>query len=165
MEISKLVNESQALNPEAHKAVRLVEYLLRLATLRAKLIRDINEYEKVLWVSSVPRERGCFTQAWGRDEEHEPDEWNELPELLSEITRQIPNSDWHEGSDQPRTISHIEHIGDHPEVQQAWDRYVGGKWLPWTGDHNAWEKVHNVYSTLFWSTRGSFSAYGLDQRE
>ncbi|MFH0728681.1 MAG: AAA domain-containing protein [Pseudomonadota bacterium] len=179
MEISKIVNESQALSPEAHKAVRLVDYLLRLATLRAKLIRDINEYEKVLWMSSVPRERGCFTQAWGRDEEHEPDEWleiqnrrepelptipdrcedwversslrnkNALPELLSEITRQIPNSDWHEGSDQPRTISHIERIGDHPEVQQAWDRYVEGKWLPWTGDHNAWEKVHKVYSALF----------------
>jgi hypothetical protein len=42
MEMSKLVNEPQSLNPEAHKAVRLVDYLLRLATLRAKLIRDIN---------------------------------------------------------------------------------------------------------------------------
>ena len=50
-----------------NKAVRLVEYLLKLATLRTKLIRDIAEYEKVLWVSSVPDERGCFTQAWGRD--------------------------------------------------------------------------------------------------
>ena len=56
------------------KTVRLVDYLLQLATLRTKkLIRDIDEYEKVLWVSSVPHERGCFTQAWGRDEEHEPD--------------------------------------------------------------------------------------------
>ena len=64
--------------PFAEKAVRLVDYLLRLATLRTKLIRDIAEYEKVLWVSSVPHERGCFTQAWGRDEEHEPDEWLEV---------------------------------------------------------------------------------------
>ena len=113
------------------KAIRLLDYLLRLASLRTKLIRDVAEYEKVLWVSNVPHERGCFTQAWGRDEEHEPDEWlevqnrrepelpsvpaqcedwvnlaalrneNDLPELLSEITRQIPNPDWREGSDEP----------------------------------------------------------------
>jgi len=161
------------------KAIRLVNFLLRLANLRAKLIRDIADYEKVLWVSSFPHERGCFTQAWGRDEEHEPDEWlevqnrrepelpaippsckdwvnlsalrnkNDLPELLPEITRQIPNSDWSEDSDQPETIPHTERLEDHPEVQQAWDRYVEDRWLPWTEEHNAWEKVHKVYSALF----------------
>jgi len=149
------------------KAIRLVNFLLRLANLRAKLIRDIADYEKVLWVSSFPHERGCFTQAWGRDEEHEPDEWlevqnrrepelpaippsckdwvnlsalrnkNDLPELLPEITRQIPNSDWSEDSDQPETIPHTERLEDHPEVQQAWDRYVEDRWLPWTEEHNA----------------------------
>jgi very-short-patch-repair endonuclease len=173
------VNEPQTSIPEAHKAVRLVDYLLRLASLRTKLIRDITEYEKVLWVSSVPHERGCFTQAWGRDEEHEPDEWlevqnrrepelptvparcedwvdrsalrnkNDLPELLPEVTRQVPNPDWHEGTDQPVTIPRAERIGNHPEVQQFWDRYIEDKWLPWTEEHNAWEKVHKVYSALF----------------
>ncbi|MBP8606309.1 MAG: tyrosine-type recombinase/integrase, partial [Phycisphaerae bacterium] len=48
------------------KAIRLMDYLLRLANLRTKLIRDIAEYEKVLWVSDIPHEHGCFTQAWGR---------------------------------------------------------------------------------------------------
>ncbi len=160
-------------------AIRLVEYLLRLASLRTKLIRDISDYEKVLWLANVPHDRGCFTQAWGRDEEREPDEWlevqnrrepelptvpaqckdwvtppslrnkNDLPELLPEITRQIPNPDWAEESDQPETIQHTERLEDHPEVQRAWDRYVEDKWLPWTEEHNAWEKVHKVYSALF----------------
>jgi very-short-patch-repair endonuclease len=161
------------------KAIRLVEYLTRLASLRAKLIRGIDEYEKVLWISDIPHQRGCFTLAWGRDEEHGPDEWlevqsrrepelpsvpaqcadwrnrsalrnkNDLPELLPEITRQLPNPDWREGSDQPKTIPHTERLQDHPEVQWAWDRYVEDKWLPWTEEHNAWEKVHKVYSALF----------------
>ena len=34
-------------------------------------------------------------------------------------------------------------------VQGAWDRYVEDKWLPWTEEHNVWEKVHKVYSSLF----------------
>jgi very-short-patch-repair endonuclease len=161
------------------KTVRLVDYLLRLATLRSKLIRDIAEYEKILWISSVPHEAGCFTQAWGRDEEHEPDEWIEvenrrepelpavpaqckdwvnqtalrnkgdLPELLPKITQQIQNPDWRKESDHPETIPHTEHIEDHPAIQRAWNRYVEEKWLPWTESHNAWEKIRKVYSSLF----------------
>lgn len=179
METDGILNIQQTHGPEMEKVVRLVDYLSRLATLRTKLVRDIAEYEKVLWVSEVPHERGCFTQAWGRDKEHEPDEWlevqnrrepelpvvpaqckdwvslpslrnkNDLPELLPEITRQIPNPDWVEESDQPETIPQTEHLEDHPEVQGAWDRYVEDKWLPWTEEHNAWEKVHKVYSALF----------------
>ena len=179
METRDVLNNQQPHGPETHKVVRLVDYLLRLATLRTKLIRDIADYEKVLWVSSVPHERGCFTQTWGRDEEHEPDEWlevrnrrepelpvvpgqckdwvnlpslrnkNDLPDLLAEITRQIPNPDWREESNQPETIPHKERLEEHPEVQRVWDRYVEEKWLPWTEDHNAWEKVHKVYSALF----------------
>ncbi|HOV90472.1 MAG TPA: AAA domain-containing protein [Syntrophorhabdaceae bacterium] len=161
------------------KAIRLMDYLLRLANLRAKLIRDIAEYEKVLWVSDIPHEHGCFTQAWGRDEEYEPDEWLEvqsrrepelpaippsckywvnpsalrnktdLPELLPQITRQVQNPDWREGSDQPETIPHSERLDDHPEIQRAWESYVEDKWLPWTEEHSAWERVHKVYSALF----------------
>ncbi|NLO32613.1 MAG: AAA family ATPase [Candidatus Hydrogenedentes bacterium] len=164
---------------EHEKAIRLVNYLLKLATLRTKLIRNITDYQKVLWISKVPRERGCFTQAWGSDEEHEADEWlevqnrrepepppipaqckdwannpslrnkNDRPQLNSEITRQIPNPNWYEGSDQPETVPRTERLENQPEIQQAWDRYVRDKWLPWTEEHNAWEKVNNVYSTLF----------------
>ena len=179
METRDVLSNQQSHSPETHKVVRLVDYLLRLATLRTKPIRDIADYEKVLWVSSVPHERGCFTQAWGRDEEHEPDEWlevqnrrepelptvpaqckdwvnlaalrnkNDSSKLLPEITRQIPNPDWREKSDQPETIPQTEHHEDHPEVQRAWDRYVEDKWSPWKEEHNKWEKVHKVYSSLF----------------
>ena len=179
METRDVLNNQQVHSSETQKVTRLVDYLLRLTTLRTKLIRDVTEYEKVLWISNVPHERGCFTQAWGRDEEHEQDEWlevqnrrepelptvpaqckdwvsltllrnkNDLPELLPEITRQSQNPDWVEESDQPETIPYTERLEEHPEIQRAWDRYVEDKWLPWTEEHNAWEKVHKVYSALF----------------
>ncbi|MBI1745767.1 MAG: AAA family ATPase [Acidobacteria bacterium] len=179
MQAGDLLNDQQTHSPVIQKVVRLVDYLTRLTLLRSKLVRDIDEYEKVLWIGSVPHEGGCFTQAWGRDEEHDPDEWlevqsrrepelptvpaqckewlnhqalrnkDDLPELLPEITRQIQNPDWREGSDQPETIPHTERLEDHPDSQRAWDRYVEDKWLPWTEEHNAWEKVHKVYSALF----------------
>jgi len=161
------------------KAVRLVEYLLRLASLRAKLVRDIADYERVLWVNDIPRQKGCFTQAWGRDEDYDSDIWvevqnrrepelpsvpdqckdwvnksdlrnkNDLPELLPEIMRQVENLAWRAGSGQPKFIHRTERLDDHREVQKAWDRYVEERWLPWVEEHNAWESVHKVYSSLF----------------
>lgn len=173
------MNDQQEHEEKALKAVRLVDYLSKLATLRTNLIRDIANYEKVLWLSNVPHERECFTQAWGRDEEHEQDEWleiqnrqepdlpaippscrdwvnlpslrnkDDLPELFPEITRQIQNPDWQEGSDHPETINQNERLEDHPEVQRAWETYIEDKWLPWTELHNTWKSINKVYSILF----------------
>ena len=161
------------------KAIRLLEYLEQLANLRVSLVRDIDSYEKCFWLSNVPHKRDCFTQAWGRDEEHEPDEWlevqnrrepelpavppsckewvdpsalqrkNDLPELLPQIKRQIQNPIWREGSDQPENISHSERLEDYPEIQQDWESYVENKWLLWVDEHNSWEGVYKVYSALF----------------
>ena len=179
MEISVPSNDRQKQDPALQKAIRLLNYLTGVARLRTKLIRDLAEYQKVVWLSNVPHERGCFTRAWQRDQEHEPDEWlevqnwrepevpsvppqcedwvdesalrkkSDLPELLAEIVREVPNPNWCEGSDQPETFPRSERLVDHPEIQEEWSGYVEGKWLPWTTEHNVWEKVHSVYSDLF----------------
>ena len=174
-----IMNNQQVRGSKTEKVVRLVEYLQKLATLRTKLIRDIGEYERVLWLSDCPHDQGCYTRAWGLEEEHEPDEWlevqgrrepelpavpnqcqdwvnlsslrnkNELPALLPEIIQQVPNPGWREQSGQPRTISKVDQLQEHPEVQHTWRRYVENTWLPWTEVHNAWTKNHEVYSSLF----------------
>lgn len=73
---------------EKSKVIRLVDYLTRLASLRTKIIRDVSEYQNVLWIKDIPRQKGCFTQAWGRDEDFDSDVWIEVetqrePELPS----------------------------------------------------------------------------------
>lgn len=164
---------------ERQKAVRLVDYLIRLATLRTKLVRDINDYEKILWLSDIPQQKGCFTRAWYRDEDYDSDTWievqtrrepelptiprqcegwivksslrnkNDLPELLPKRIKEIKNPEWQEGTDQPEYISVTEYLEDFPEIKKTWGRYLEEKWLPWIEDHNAWESVHKVYSELF----------------
>jgi len=57
------------------KAQRLVEYLIEIACLRSALIRNIEEYERFLWLHEIPKEpEYCFTQAWG-------------PELAAQLKR------------------------------------------------------------------------------
>lgn len=171
--------DTQQTVPDRDKLKRLISYLQEIACLGTKPIRDIGNYEKVLWLSSIPKEQECFTQAWGRDARYEPEKWlevqsppkpplppvpiiceewinhsalrnkNDQPELLSRITRQIPNPDWLEGSDQPETIPCIEQLEDYPEVQEAWNTYINDKWLPWTEEHSTWKRVDEVYSKLF----------------
>jgi very-short-patch-repair endonuclease len=161
------------------RVIRLVDYLIRLASLRTKIIRDVAEYQNVLWIKDIPRQKGCFTQAWGGDEDFDSDVWIEvqthrepdlpgipplckdwvekaslrdkgdIPDLLFEITREVENPAWHKESDQPEFIPQTEHIEDHPEVRRAWDQYVEEHWLPWVEAHNDWECVHNAYSKLF----------------
>ncbi|ABA57432.1 Superfamily I DNA and RNA helicases and helicase subunits-like protein [Nitrosococcus oceani ATCC 19707] len=174
-----LVNDQPVGHPANQKVVRLIHYLTRLASLRSKLIRDLTEYEKILWISDVPHEHGCFTRAWGQEEEKELDEWlavqnrrepelpiipeqckewvnqatlrekDRLPELLPEIIRQSQDPDGRKELDRPATISMTERLEEHPGVQQAWNRYLENKWLPWMEEHNIWEQIHKVYSALF----------------
>jgi len=173
------LNELNERKRKEDKAVRLINYLLRLASLRTKLVRDFTEYEKNLWLSDIPQQNGCFTQAWGRDEDFESDIWievqtrrepelptipdqckgwidksslrnkDDLPELLPERVKQIKNPEWQQGTDQPEYITVTEHLEDFPEIQKAWDRYLEERWLPWVEDHNVWENVHKVYTRLF----------------
>jgi len=161
------------------KAVRLIEYLLQVANLRSKLIRDCSEYKQVFWINDIPKENGCFTQAWGQNEGEESDIWIEIqhrkepsippipnncdgwidqnslknkkdiPELYSEVTIQIKNPEWQDGSDEPEYISQTECLDDHPEIQQSWNNYLDNHWLPWMGEHDIWESIHKVYANLF----------------
>ena len=161
------------------KVIHLVDYLIQIALLRTRTTRDVDEYQNVLWLKDIPKLKGCFTQAWGRDEDFDSDVWieiqnqnepplpgvpavckdwieeaslrdkNDIPDLRPEITKQVKNSGWQEESDQPEFISHIERLEDHSDVQDAWDKYVEEYWLSWMEAHKDWESIHRVYAKLF----------------
>src|SRR3954471_13303030 len=72
------LNEIRPNSAEGQKVIRLIENLTRLASLRAKIIREIEEYHKALWIQDVPRQKGCFAQPSSGGEEHDPDLWVEV---------------------------------------------------------------------------------------
>jgi len=178
-EVRELLNDIEKDSAEISKVIRLVDFLTRLALLHTKITRDVNEYENVLWIKDIPKQKGCYTQAWGRDEDFDPDIWieiqtkrepelpnlpplckdwieeaslqnkSDIPNLLPEITRQVENPAWKTESDQPEFISQSDHLDDHPEVYLAWDEYVEDYWWPWVREHNEWESIHKIYAKLF----------------
>ena len=171
--MSELVKDPKTSSSDRDKAIRLVDYLTRIALLRSKIIRDVDDYQSVLWINDIPSEKECFTRAWGRDEDYDSDVWIEIqgrrePELpnvpnlckdwvkpkslrnksdLPELSAQI--TVWDEETDQPQSISDTKYLEDYPEIQKAWDAYIQDKWLNWVAQHNAWESIYKVYSQLF----------------
>ena len=153
------------------RAERLVEYLMRLACLRTKIVRELSEDSQVLWIYKIPREKGCFTQAWGANEEYDDDIWVEVqtyrepelpsppeicrdwvdndrikdtkspPSLLNSISRQSNNPEWKEGSEQSQFISQTIYLENCHRVREEWNRYVEQKWLAWAEQHKKWEDV------------------------
>jgi hypothetical protein len=76
-----------------NKAIRLIDYLTELARLRSKIIREIRQYQSVLWIDEIPRELNyCFTQAWGAKGNEEFDEniWIEVKKYDEPILDEIP---------------------------------------------------------------------------
>lgn len=79
-------------DPSRDRALRLIKYLQALASLRTKIVRDIQSYENILWLHEIPHEKGCVTQAWGNSEEIGPDIWVEVQKTNEPLLPKIPEA-------------------------------------------------------------------------
>jgi len=161
------------------KAARLIEYLTRLADLRRKSVKDVANYNQVLWLQDIPKHKGCFTQVWGGNKDYDDSVWLEvqsrrepsvpkipnvcqdwvdqealyrktdIPLLRDTIVRQVKNENWSEDSDQPQFFSETDRLADHPDISKKWEQYVDQKWISWAEEHNEWESIQKVYTKLF----------------
>ena len=135
------------------KVLDLVEYLIRLARLRTKITRDVQEYRDVLWLNDIPRgAKECFTQAWGADENFDSDVWIEIRNRKEPPLPKVPPvcEDWVEReslrnkNDIPELLPEITKMVEHPRSQERTD---DPEFIPRTErleDHpklqNTWDK-------------------------
>ena len=52
------------LNPMAERAKKVFRFLAEVKKLASPTVRDFDAYEKVVWFSDIPRDKGCYTKAW-----------------------------------------------------------------------------------------------------
>ena len=97
------------------KPIRVVEFLMALAKINSKIIRDIDEYRKTLWLHQIPREpKHCFSQLWGEDDELAGDIWAEVRKFPEPALPKVPDKcrDWVN----PETLRNIKEI---PELSKT----------------------------------------------
>lgn len=163
--------------PDASKrAASVFKYLRELALLRSIPVRDVASYEsdgQVLWIAQLPRENGCYTPAWGANRADSSDVWLEVrkpksipyPLVPKNLQAWVKESDLAMSSDIPQLLDSVPNHGaenalsdtesatylllsDHPEISEAWNRYLEEKWTPWAKYNERVKEVQNVYSKL-----------------
>jgi len=154
-------------------AINLFTFLRELTQLRTKNIRTLENYAEVLWLCDIPREQGCFTQAWGITNQGQEDIWIEIkkprlpslpdvPEQLRPWVRKTELLDLskNEPSLLKRIFSSIKssgeeseptylYIEDYPQLIGQWKEYLDRKWRPWAAEYRRLKPVQEVYSKLF----------------
>ncbi len=97
-------------------AKNLFRFLAEVKKLSSPTIRDYDNYDQIIWVSDIPREKGCFTKAWeliGQPADTSADNWVEIakpnltapPELPDSLDLFVVEQEWRNSvTEQPSLI-------------------------------------------------------------
>ena len=164
---------------DQEKIIRVIDYLLALTKINTKIIQDLADYRKVLWIYKIPHEsKYCYARTWEVEDEHSEDIWIEIKKLPEPHLPKIPDIciDWidrdslwntkelpelkksilikQETSDpetgNPTLAEETKSLDEHPELRLAWDDYLEKRWLPWSDLYNRYIAVLDVYKELFY---------------
>lgn len=158
------------------RAIRLFTYLKELTELRSDVKRSCEDYDQVIWLAQIPKEKGCYCAAWDIGRGPAYDEWIRVdrprrkqpptpPSALSpwlsdrEIADasldapQLKDSIVEElSSMDPATGARetvVRKLEDHPAVKRQWELYVENQWWPWALEERRLVPVQGIYNQLF----------------
>ncbi len=148
----------------------LFRFLLDFVALRTKTVRDVSQYEDIVWLADIPRRRGCHCAVWGTGEDTETHSWLSVkqprlippPQPSGELVRWMRPSEISDSSlEMPELLDELatdrdeqvpsppSSILDHPEIKREWEEYVQNSWWPWAERDRVEQAVQRVYSKLF----------------
>lgn len=161
-------NSSSNDNLICDRAIRLFTYLKEVAQLRTKVVHDCFDYEELLWLNDISKEKGCYTIAWGSKAEDYDNIWIEIRKRKEPLSPKIPQvcSEWInptvvlDSENDPQLNERVpkftndEHpeyiyLNDNPAVKEAWQKYLKEAWYPWAEEHKRWKSVQSIYGKLF----------------
>jgi len=157
------------------RSIRLFTYLKELSELKTKVVRSIEQYEDVLWLSDIPHERGCFCAAWQTTDEEEPELWvrvkkpvlkvppkpaEKLAPWISESQIQDSSIEYPElkeqiaiqgkaSEDDGHQESQTLNLADYPDIKKLWEEYVEEEWWPWAEEDKRNRRAQQIYTRLF----------------
>jgi superfamily I DNA and/or RNA helicase/very-short-patch-repair endonuclease len=152
------------------RAVGLFTYLKKIAELRSKPVYKIDDYEKIIWFSEVPKEKECFTPAWGETRTGQEEIWLGIrkvnfikpPPVPSKILPWVNEQDLFKSDDIPKLqekiiVSQVDNaetqpqyleLSDYPDISEQWGKYLDDKWLLWAVENERLLKIQDVFSKL-----------------
>jgi hypothetical protein len=72
------------------RATRLFKFLKELALLKTKVIRDLADYEKVVWLCDVPEYHGCLSVLGLESDKLQDSSWLEIKQSAEPPKPSVP---------------------------------------------------------------------------
>lgn len=171
-------HESTPLSKAQSQIVNVIEYLSSIAKINSAVVREIENYQSVLWFSDIPHDgTNCYARSWGAEENISDDIWLEVIKKPEPLLPAIPKNceQWIKLSQlrildtppelpqsitltskviDPSTGEQHEKIEtilllDNPFVSTSWNDYVRQKWQPWLIVYKKYLEVQKVFGALF----------------
>ena len=141
------------------RAHRLFLYLRDLVRVRSKSVRDLDVYERVLWLKDLPSGRFGWSIFTDNDQTSDSEAWFEvariqLPEAPTPpdvIANWVNMKSVHLASlEEPGLIKPDDSEQEIPEqVHQTYKEYLDDLWLPWQKEYSSKKPYFDFYTDLF----------------
>ena len=158
--------------------INVIEYLSSLAKVNAVVVRDIENYQNILWLSDIPRDgTNCYARTWGADENTPDDIWLEVKKMQEPPLPLVPKNceQWVIESElrkldslpslhqiitiTTKTIDpatgeqyaaiETKRLADNPLVKTSWEAYLQQKWQSWVAIYKKYLEIQKVFATLY----------------
>jgi very-short-patch-repair endonuclease len=148
-------------NPLVAQAKSLYRFLREYVDVRSQRVREVKQYEDVIWLDEFPEEGGAGTAIFSGTCPHDRPEawlWAERLPHVPEPQRPVILADWAyladadaDGPRGPRQVSvegREEAFDDDPDRVRAWQQWMRN-WQAWHDDEQRRAGVRAVYERLF----------------
>jgi very-short-patch-repair endonuclease len=81
-------------SPLVQRAKNVFRFLAEVKKLSSPTVKDIDNYDQVIWLSDIPREENCFTKAWeviDQPSEQIKDAWVEIEKPKTSAPPELPD--------------------------------------------------------------------------
>jgi len=137
----------------SQRATSLLNYLREYALTRTKIKYDLDSYEKVIWLSNIPKSDECYF-ALNDSDSDKNDTWisikkvkiTPVPELPKELESLVDKELLLDYSNPPELPLEIVQKGE--GLEQIWDYYLERLWLPWAIERERLAPLHEFYAQL-----------------
>ncbi|MEW6536518.1 MAG: AAA domain-containing protein [Candidatus Auribacterota bacterium] len=158
-------------------AINLFKYLREVVRLKSKTVYNLcesSDYEEILWLKDIPKEKECVIQLFAEDESVETNICFKIqrpklnpppivpiqlkPWIKSDIEDSSKELEIRDRIYEPNTtdensiISDKKNTGifldDNPQLFELWCNYLDNEWKPWAKESERLKKIQNLYSKL-----------------
>ncbi|HEV8606820.1 MAG TPA: AAA domain-containing protein [Tepidisphaeraceae bacterium] len=147
-------------------AVALFTFLRELVSLRTTVVRNVQSYDRVLWIDEVPKESECDCVEFRPGNDDSEEDWwlqvrkptfSDPPQLPEQLLGKVDAEQLRDSSLEAPPFKEARRKTDPAAVEnpdqaalrQEYQRYVSEKWKLWAEEDKRKRRVLRIYTDLF----------------